>query len=137
MIADAPLPKDRASFESAMADIFAEHSAMRHLAECAARDTGYSADDMMSLADAMIAHEHSEARLFSLPFLTRSPDEVGITGARARRHCMEYVSGDYSPPDGDAAAARFIEALLAHLSAEEAWLTHERELKHERMLTSI
>jgi hypothetical protein len=106
---------------------------MRHLAECAAREAGYSADDMMSLADAMIAHERTEARLFALPFLARSPEAVNLTAVQARRRCIEFTSGAY----GDAAAARFIEALLAHLSAEEAWLTHEKELKNERMLTSI
>lgn len=130
-------PKDRVEFNSAMADIFAEHSAMRHLADCAARDAGYSADDMMSLADAMVAHERTEARLFALPFLARSPEEVGLTAAKARRRCIEYTSGDYRPLDSNAAAARFIEALLTHLSAEEAWLTHEKQLKNERLWTSI
>lgn len=137
MIANAPTPTDRASFNRAMTEIFAEHAAMRHLADCAARDSGYSSDDMMSLADAMIAHERSEARLFSLPFLARSPAEVDVTGAKARHRCFEYTSGDYGPPDGNAAAARFIEALLAHLSVEEAWLTRERDLKHERLMTAI
>jgi len=130
-------PKDRVEFNSAIADIYAEHAAMRHLADCASRAAGYSADDMMSLADAMVAHERTEARLFSLPFLARSPAEVGITAAKAHRYCIEYTSGAYSPPDSNAAAARFIKALLAHLSAEEAWLAHEKQLKNERLWTSI
>lgn len=131
------MPKDRVEFNSAIADIFAEHAAMRHLADCAARDAGYSADDMMSLADAMIAHERTEARLFALPFLARSPEEVGLTAAKAHRCCIEYTSGNYRSTNSDVAAARFIEALLTHLSTEEAWLAHEKQLKNERLWTSI
>jgi hypothetical protein len=120
-----------------MADIFAEHAAMRHLADCAERDEGYSTDDIMSLADAMAAHERTEARIFALPFLPRAPKEVSLTAAKAQRRCIEYTSGDYRSTDSNAAAARFVEALLAHLSAEETWLAHEKQLKNERLMTSI
>lgn len=136
MIANTLTPKDRAEFNRAMDDILADHATLRHLADCASRKSGISTDEMLSLADAMIAHERTEARLFSLPFLTRTPEEVNITAAKARRRCIEYTSGDYLR-DGSSAAGLFVEALLAHLAAEEAWLAHEKALKHERLLTSI
>ncbi len=91
----------------------------------------------MSLADAMVSHEKTEARLFALPFLTQIPKIVSSTAARARRRCIEYTSGSYHLPDRSVAAALFIDALLGHLATEEAWLAREKEQKHERLMTGI
>lgn len=132
----API-NDRVSFDSAMAAVLSEHTTLRHLAVAASRRTGSSADDTMSLVAAMTSHEVAEARLFALPFLTRTPKTVTTTAARARRRCTEYVSGEFHLPDPGAASGLFVDALLAHLAAEEAWLAHEKEQKHERLLTAI
>ena len=137
MIATHISPSDRASFNSAMTDVLSEHTTLRRLAAVAAKRSFSSADDALSLAEAMASHERTEARLFALPFLTRTPKSVTTTAARANRRCTEYTSGNFHLPDPSAAAALIVEALLAHLSAEEAWLTHEQEQKHERLLTAI
>ena len=126
-------PADRAAFNSAMAAVLAEHATLRRLAGIATRRAHFCADDAMSLADAMDAHESTEARLFALPFVTRPPESVITTAVRARQRCHEYTSGNYRLPESSAAAALFIDALLAHLAAEEAWLAHEDEHQNERL----
>ncbi len=138
MITDTPpSPTDRASFDSAITAVLAEHTTLRRLAIAATKQSGFSADDTMSLADAMTAHESIEARLFALPFLTRPPESVTSTGAQARRRCLDYTSGNFRLPNPSDAAALFVDALLAHLAAEEAWLAHEEEDHHERLLHAI
>jgi hypothetical protein len=137
MIATTISPTDFASFNSAMTAVLSEHTTLRRLAAAASKGNDFSSDDVMSLADAMVEHEGAESRLFALPFLTRTPKTVRSTAARARRRCVEYTSGDYHLPDSSAAAALFVDALLAHLAAEEAWLAHEKEQKHERLMTAI
>lgn len=138
MIGNSPLPTDRASFDSAIGAIFSEHATLRHLATGAAEGSDFSAADAISLVDAMTAHERTEARLFELPFLTRTPKSVISTGARAHQLSLDYTSRMHSGhPDSSAAATLFGKALLAHLAAEEAWLAHEKELHHERLLNSI
>jgi hypothetical protein len=136
MTANTTFPADRASFDAAITDVLADHAVLRHLAAETSR-SGFAADDAISLADAMISHEITEARLFALPFVTSPPKTVTSTAARARRRCIEYTSGDFRLPTPNAAAALFVEALLAHLAAEDAWLAHESEHQHERMLESI
>ena len=129
----ANTPTDRASFNSALSAIHAEHTTLRHLAAAAATRSSHSTDDAMSLADAMAAHERTEAGLFALPFVTQPPKSVTATGAQARQRCLDYTSGKVLSKDPNAAAAHFIGALLAHLDAEEAWLAHEKEYQHERL----
>ncbi|OHC71108.1 MAG: hypothetical protein A2045_09670 [Rhodocyclales bacterium GWA2_65_20] len=136
MTASTLTPTDRASFNRAMADVLSEHATLRRLAVIASRRSCFCADDAMSLADAMAAHESAEARLFALPFLTRPPESVTATAARASRRCIEYTSGNFRLPDPSAAAALFIEALLAHIAAEEAWLAHEEQYQNERLRIS-
>jgi hypothetical protein len=137
MIATPPSPTDRAAFDSAIAAILSEHTTLKRLALAVSKPSGFSADATLSLADALTAHEGMEARLFSLPFLTRMPKSITSTGARAQQRCHDYTSGDFHLPDPSAAAAQFVDALLAHLAAEEAWLIHEREHHHERLLNAI
>ena len=137
MIANTPLPTDRASFDSAIAAVLAEHATLRRLAVAASKRPGFSTDDTLSLADAMTAHESAEARLFALPFLTRPTEFVTSTGAQARRRCLDYTSGKFRFPDPSAAAAVFVDTLLVHLAAEEEWLADESEHHHERLLNSI
>lgn len=126
-------PTDRVSFDSAMAAILSEHATLKRLAAAAAKRPGFSTDDAMSLADAMTAHESTEARLFALPFLTRPPKSVTSTAAHAHQRCVDYTSGNFHLPDPSAAAALFVDALLAHLAAEEAWLASEKKHQHERL----
>lgn len=137
MTATTISPTDFASFNSAMTAVLSEHTTLRRLAVVATQRSGSSTDAAMSLADAMMSHENTEARLFDLPFLTRIPKNVSATAARARRRCIEYTSGSYHLPDRGVAAALFVEALLAHLTTEEAWLAREKEQKHERLMTGI
>lgn len=137
MTATTISPADFASFNSAMTAVLSEHATLRRLAVAVSKGHDSSSDDVMSLADAMVEHEGAEARLFALPFLTHTPKTVNSTAVRARRRCIEYTSGDYHLPNPSAAAALFVDALLAHLAAEEAWLAHEKELKHERLMTGI
>jgi len=124
-------PTDRASFDNAINAILDEHNTLRRLALSVSQRPGFSSDDAMSLADAMTAHEETEARLFAMPFVTRPPESVISTGARARRRCQEFTSGDSNLPDPSAAAALFVDALLTHLATEEAWLARERKLQIE------
>jgi hypothetical protein len=135
MTPDNITPDDRAAFNDALASIHADHAVLRDLAAAAARRAGFTADDTMSLADAMLAHESAEARLFELPFVTRPPDSVTSTAARARQRCLEYKSGTYRLPDANAAAGLFIDALLTHLAVEDTWLAHEEEHQKERLRT--
>jgi hypothetical protein len=130
-------PTDRASFNNALAAIHADHATLRRLATCATRQPELSTDAILSLVDAMAAHEQTEASLFSLPFLTRTPETVTSSAARARRRCLEYTSGNFDLPDSTTASALLVEALLLHLAAEEGWLAHEMAEKNERLWTSI
>jgi hypothetical protein len=134
MTANTLSPTDRASFNGAMTAVLSDHATLRRLAVAASKRSGFSTDDAMSLAEAMAAHESAEARLFALPFLTRPPETVTSTAARARRRCLEYTSGNFYLPDPSAGAALFVDALVAHLAAEEAWLAHEKEHQNERLL---
>lgn len=133
----SPLPTDRASFDSAIADILAEHATLRRLAVAVSKQTGSYADYAMSLADAASAHESTEARIFDLPFLTRPPQSVTASAAQAHQRCLDYTSGNTHLPDPSAAAALFVDALLVHLAAEETWLAEERERHHQRLLNAI
>lgn len=137
MASQFPPPTDRASFNDALSAVLADHAMLRRLAESAARRSGFSADATLSLADALAAHEEAEAALYALPFLTRTPAEVTSSAARAHRRCKEYTAGNFGLPNPGATAALFVDALLAHLEAEEAWLAHEKELRHERLMTAI
>jgi hypothetical protein len=125
MTASTNSPATRAEFDSAMTAILSEHATLRRLAAAASRRPGFSTDDALSLADAMSAHESTEARLFSLPFLTRPPKSVTSTGARARQRCLDYTSGNFSLPDASAAAALFVDALVTHLATKCAVSWHD------------
>ena len=137
MNTNIPSPTDRAAFNDAINAILADHAMLRHLAVAVSERPANSADAAMSLADAMTAHESTEARLFALPFLTRPPETVTSSAARARRRCVEYTSGNYRLPNPMAAAAVLVDALLAHLVVEDAWLAQEQQHHHERLLNSI
>jgi hypothetical protein len=128
-------PTDRAAFNKAIAAIRSDHNMLRSMALSATSKGAISADDAMSLVEAMNTHESAEARLFDLPFVSRPPDTVTSTAARARRRGGEYKSGTYSLPDANAAAALFIDALLTHLAVEDAWLNEEDGHQQERMKT--
>jgi hypothetical protein len=128
-------PADRAAFDAAMTAVRADHAVLRDLAVAATRHAPLSTDDTLSLADAMLAHESAETRLFSLPFVSAPPASVISTAARARKCCLEYTTGTFRLPDPHAAAALFIDALLTHLAVEDAWLDHESEHVQERMHT--
>ena len=128
-------PNDRASFSEAMAGILSDHAMLRRLAAATASHHGDSTDEAMSLAEAMETHERTEARLFALPFVTRPPEIVIATAARAHQRCMEFARGTYHLPDTRAAVAWFVDALLAHLAAEEAWLKQEDEYQKDRLNT--
>jgi hypothetical protein len=82
-----------------------------------------------------ISHENAEARLFALPFVTRPPDSVVSTAARARQRGLEYKSGTYRLPNAEAAAGVFIDALLTHLAVEDTWLDQENDHQQERLHT--
>ena len=135
MIPSNPSSMDRASFNRAMAAILSDHVALRRLAVDTS-ERGFTTDDTLSLAEAMTAHEGVEARLFAQPLITRTPEIVSSTAARARRRALEYTTGTFALPDRSAAAALFVDALLAHLAAEEAWFDHESERQKERLLIS-
>jgi hypothetical protein len=134
MTPDMPMPNDRAAFNSALADIHHDHAAMRDLAEMAIR-SGFPTDETLSLAEMVMAHERAEARLFALPFVTRPPESVTARAARAHRHSLEYTTGTYHLPDRGAAAALFVDNLLAHIAVEDAWLAREDEHQKERLKT--
>lgn len=135
MTPDNITPTDRAAFRDALASIRADHAVLRDLAKAASLHVGFSADDTMSLADAMLDHENAEARLFALPFVTRPPESVASTAARARQRGLEYKSGTYRLPNAEAAAGVFIDALLTHLAVEDTWLDQEDAHQRERLRT--
>lgn len=124
---------DRFSFNRAMDEVLHDHTTLRHLAEVADREPGLCTDIALSMADVMISHERAEARLFELPFVTLTPEAVTSTAARARRRCIEYTSGDSTLLGSKLAAARFIDALMAHMAAEEAWFEVEKVHQKERL----
>lgn len=130
---DMPTPTDRVSFDSAMAEVISDHATLRRLAAVASGRPSISTDDILSMSETMATHERVEARLFALPFLTHPPEIVTTTAARARQRCQEFVSGDFRLPNSNVAAALFIEALLAHLAAEDSWLANEKEHHSERL----
>lgn len=134
MTPDMPIPNDRAAFNAALVEIHHDHAAMRDLAEMAVR-SGFPTDGILSLAEMVATHERAEARLFALPFVTRPPESVTASAARAQRHCIEYATGSYHLPDRGAAAALFVDTLLAHIAVEDAWLAREEEHQKERLKT--
>jgi hypothetical protein len=128
-------PNDRASLDEAMAGILSDHAMLRRLAAATTSHHGISTGEAMILAEAMEAHEKTEAQLFALPFITRPPKIVIATAALAHQRCLEFTSVTYKLPDARAAAALFVDALLAHLAAEEAWLRHEDDHQKDRLDT--
>ena len=136
MNANAPVPTDRAAFDRAIAEVRVDHLTLRHLAELVSKEP--SADTALSLIDAMLDHEGAEAQLFPLPFLTRPPEAVLASGARARQACTDYREANFRlPTRGAAAAAQVADLLLEHLAAEDAWLDWEADQRHRRVLNSI
>lgn len=132
MDANLPTPTDRPSFNVALADVLADHATMRRLASNATRrPEAISIDAMMSIADIMVTHELFEARLFATPFLTRTPESVLSTTTRVRMRCRDFLTGDHHLPDTNVSAALFVEALLAHIAAEEAWFAREQQYRTE------
>jgi len=132
---DSLTPSDRAAFLEAMAAVRADHAVLRDLAVAATRRSDFSTDDTLSLADAMLAHENAEGRLFSLPFVSTPGAVVSSSAARARLRCLDYTTGNYHLPDAHAAAALFVDALLTHLAVEDAWLDREEAHMKERLRT--
>jgi|WetSurMetagenome_2_1015567.scaffolds.fasta_scaffold186302_3 hypothetical protein len=130
-ISNTPVPLDRPAFERAMAEVLRDHATLRHLANIANREQDLCADIALTMTEVMSSHERTEAMLFELPFIIRTPKTVTATAARARRRCTEFVSGDHTLPDSNIAATEFINALMAHLAAEEAWFDHEKERRKE------
>lgn len=128
-------PADRQAFNRAMAAIRADHEMLRSLATTATSKGLVSADDALSLVEAMNTHESAERRLFELPFVSRPPASVISTAERASLRGSEYRSGNYHLPDARAAAGLFIDALLAHLAVEDAWLDEEDRHQQDRMRT--
>lgn len=133
MSPDTPVPTERSSFTQAIAAVRAEHTVLRHLAEIVTERSVFSADDALSLAEAVEDHERSEAALFALPFLSGPPEIVTATAARSHKRCREYLSGDFAAADACSAATLFVEALLSHIAAEEAWLAGEETHQKERL----
>jgi hypothetical protein len=132
MNANLPTPTDRPSFNAALADVLADHATMRRLATTATlHPEAISADAIMSIADIMAAHELVEARLFATPFLTRTPPSVLSTTTQVRMRCRDFLTGNHHLPDTNASAALFVEALLAHIAAEEAWFAREQQYRKE------
>lgn len=132
MDANLPTPTDRPSFNAALADVLADHATMRRLATTATQNPkAISADAMMSIADIMAAHELVEARLFATPFLTRTPESVLSTTTQVRMRCRDFLTGNHRLPDTNTSAALFVEALLAHIAAEEAWFAREQQYRKD------
>jgi hypothetical protein len=130
---DIHIPTERASFNQAISAIREEHAVLRHLAENVTERSVFSTDDTLSLAEAVKNHERNEAALFALPFLSRPPEIVTATAARSQRRCEEFISGSSTLPNSSTAAALFVEALLSHIVAEEAWLAREDRYQKERL----
>jgi hypothetical protein len=133
MTPETAIPTDRASFSRALAAVRAEHVLLRRLVKTVIERADYSADETLSLVEAASTHERKEATLFSLPFLGRPSEAVTRSAALSHRRCDEYVSGDADLPSARTAAALFVEALLCHIAAEEAWLAREDEGQKERL----
>lgn len=134
MHASSATPHDRAAFDAALAVLLAQHATLRAVASLTSREK-FAADGVLSLADAVKAHEMNESVLFETPFLTSTPELVRTTSKRLERRCSEYTTSSHGLASHTAAAARFVDALLAHLAAEEAWLKRESEHQKEHMLT--
>jgi hypothetical protein len=133
MDANLPTPTDRPSFNAALADVLTDHATMRRLASTATRHPeAISADAVMSIADILSAHELVEARLFATPFLTRTPQSVLSTTTQVRMRCRDFMTGNHHLPDTNASAALFVEALLAHIAAEEAWFAREQQYRKDQ-----
>jgi|GEM_PF-2259354 len=127
-----PTPTDRPSFNTALADVLADHATMRRLATTATRQPeAISTDAVMSIADIMATHELFEARLFATPFLTRTPESVLSTTTQVRMRCRDFLTGNHHLPDANASAALFVEALLVHITAEEAWFARELQYRKD------
>lgn len=131
MIPHTQTPVDRAALSEIVAEVRSDHIVLRHLAENVTERSVFSADDALSLADAMVAHERAEARLFTLPDMSQPPELVKFTAEQSHRRREEFVAGTFERTDARTAARRFVDALLAHLAAEEAWLFRERLPRHE------
>ena len=128
-------PADREAFNKAMAAIRADHEMLRGLATAMTSKGIVSADDALSLVEAMNTHESAERRLYDLPFVSRPWASVLSSAERAQLRGREYRSGTYQLPDARAAAALFIDALLSHLAVEDAWLDEEDQHQQERVRT--
>jgi hypothetical protein len=125
MIAFIAAPEDRAAFDAALEHLHSDHAMLRHMALSTRKQPSIRTDDILSLADAMDAHEKNEARLFSRPFLSSPPDAVTVSAARAHLLSYAFVAGGLDTVTANEVAARFVDALLAHLTAEDDWLTQE------------
>jgi hypothetical protein len=93
-------PSDRPSFNRAMDAVLHDHATLRHLAKIANTTPELCADIALSMAEVMMHHEHTEARLFDLPFVTHAPETVASTAARARRRCITISPAATWPPPG-------------------------------------
>jgi hypothetical protein len=127
-------PHERTTFDAALGSLLAQHATLRAVATLTSRE-GFTTDAVLSLADAIKVHETNESVLFETPFLTRTPKLVRTTPERLQRFCAEYTTGSHGFLSGTVAAERFVDALLSHLVAEEAWLKREDEHRKEHMLT--
>jgi len=127
-------PHDGAAFDAAIAMVRAQHATLRSVAILTTR-AGLSTDAVLSLADAVKVHEMDEAVVFETPFVTRTPRLVTTTAERVQRYCSDYTTGRHVLPSRTASAARFVDALLVHIAAEEAWLERECAHRREHMLT--
>jgi hypothetical protein len=128
------VPQDGVAIDEAIAQLRGQHATLRSVATLATRE-GLSTDTILSLADAVKVHELDEAVLFETPLLTGTPKLVRTTAERVRRHCSDYTAGGHGMVSREASAARFVDALLAHIAAEEAWLERECEHRREHMMT--
>jgi len=130
----ADAPRDGAAFDAALAMTRAQHATLRSVAALTIRE-GLSTDRVLSLADSVKAHEQSEAVLFETPFMTRTPRLVRTSAERLKQCGADYTTGVHGLASNAASAARFIDALLAHIAAEEAWLSRESAHRKEHLLT--
>ena len=127
-------PHDGAAFDAALAKLRTQHATLRSVATLTIRER-LSTDAVLSLADAVKVHELNEAVLFETPFLTRMPRLVRATAERLQRCSSEYTSNNHGLASHTASAARFVDALLTHIAAEEAWLRRESAHRTEHRLT--
>lgn len=126
-------PVTRMDAHTAVQALHAEHATLRRLARDAIRRSLYSADETLSTMEFLADHERREAQLFASPFFTRPDGLVTKTAARLQDHYDHYMSGEHSLPDAKTASALFFEALLNHITAEEAWLEREDQYQRERL----